>query len=350
MARMGKGSNPADVPAREPSREVNLATGQAGVAIPRKGVYDPRSMQTSNGRPFQIDEQRHGLRELSDEELAAALNPAGISEPPTILDDLPMNEPLPAPTTVGEIQRGASPPDPETAQRLLELQSRVEELVASYQAERERNDDLRFQMEAFGNGARVAAPTQVPTQAPNGVSLDTPATLGDFYKFAENMIKILPAHSIRAQWDISSDEEMNVYREYPQAQTLDEPYRTQFVQRAVQRTRERAARAKEGTKPAATTQAVSRVSSPIAQRTVASTVPLVESGSAAAAGVAEPQNRNLLSEAIQQYKQAQTIRNPRERNEALRTAADRIAKLQGMDNRGDFGRGGFVQQTRSSSR
>lgn len=326
---------PSKVPAREPQRELNLATGATGVAIPQKSMFDPGNMQTTGGKPMQVDEQRGGLRELTPDEFNSATGETYPKQAEILGGDQS------GPQTVADVQRSPAPPDPELSQRVLEMQNQVNELMQALRDERERSEDLKFQMQAFGGPAAQQAPRQ--QQLPNNIDPAAPATYGDLLTIAQNLFAIVPAQTIRSSWDVTSTEEQAVYQEYPQASTLAEPQRTQFIQKAVSRMRARQAKATPPAQPTASNPP-QQAHTPTLARPVIGTVPLVESG-ATASGISEPQTQNALAEAFRDYQEAQKIRNSKERREAMKASADRIAQLQGYSDRGGFAKGGFVQRS-----
>ncbi len=350
------GARPHNGPSREPTRELNILTGTTGTAVNQKAIFDPATMQTTGGRPMQIDEQRGGLTPIDPEQMKIAINaPVAknipFDQPPqhpgTITHNLinPDNAP-PQPQPIADVQATPPPPDPGLSQQLLEMQAQLEEMRQQLTRAREYNEDLRFQMDAFGNPV-AARPVAPPAQLPQNIDPSAPVTFGDFLVVAQNLFAQVPAQTIRSMWNVTPNEEAAILREYPQAQTLAEPARTQFIQKAVQRARQRAQQGKTQTAPAPSPNPphAQKSQAQAPARAVTGTVPAPESGGQTASGLNEPQQTNALSEAGQRYQAAQKIRNPKERREAMKDSANELARLQGFSDRGAFARGGFVQRS-----
>ena len=235
MAKNTTAPGPAKVAAREPSRELNMATGETGLAIPQKAIFDPATMQTTAGRPMQIDENRGGLRELTAQEFQNAMLPPGA--PPTSVpgavtpSNLPQAEILPPQS--GDLQSTPPPADTGLSQLRLEFEARIAELQEQLQRSRDENEEMRFQTEAFN--AQTASRATAPAQLPQNLDPSAPATYGDIAIIAQSPFSMIPAQTIRSMWNVTPTEETQVLRDYPQAQSLAEPQKTQFIQKAAQR-------------------------------------------------------------------------------------------------------------------
>jgi len=331
--------SPANKPAPEPRRSINLTGREGGLGVATGGVtyWDPRSQQASLGQPMAVSERGEDgvVRQQVMEGQGPAAQRAG---------DMPeMNVQETEPSV--PFQSTPPPPDPELTQRLAALEAQQRELLDELRLRRQDNEDLQFQLEVFSQAARQAQLGPTVPKLPDNLDPSQTATLGDLALVVQNMMAIGPAQSIRATWDVTPSEEQAVYQRWPDAATLQEPARTNFILKAVPQLRKRASAAAAAPQPAAPpassapapTPQPPRATPPTPTRPVTATVPLVESGGPSGQGLQEPQLVNQIAAAYEEYQQALNMKgNGRKRNEAMRAAADKLARLQGLSGRGDL--------------
>lgn len=350
-------------PAPEPKRHMSLGYGvQGGAAV----VTSDGNIRPENTVAY--TEPNGAMRVLSPDEIANVMGGVNVTngDLPDV-DQIQHEEELaaqvaataPEPAPAPAYEATPAPPDPEMAAQLLSLQGTINQLLEEVRSQRSANDELQFQLDAFqryGGNPFGHAPAAAPQGPPPGVDPAATVTYGDLQLVAQKLLEFAPAQALRTIWDVTPEEEARVLGKYPQANSLAEPQRTQFVHKAALRMRASSAPATTPAPvvaapapqaPALPTPPVPRASRPQSPpRPAPKQVPLVET-SGPAPSTAEPQLTNPLREAILEYERARSLRgNAKARSEAMKAAADKIARLQGMRDRGGFINGSFSQRSR----
>ena len=216
------------------------------------------------------------------------------------------NDPTLQDPALKAVKSTTPPANPAQAAELDEYKQKFGELLDSVGKMRRdhdrENQELRLMLEMNQNLGRNPGPTQqgLP-QLPPGTDLNKELTLGDMLQVRKSVVPVMQsgaqAQAIRAAWDVTSEEEAAVLRDYPNLQTTQDPDRSRFVQRAVQLRRQ------------ASEAAVTPTPTPVPivpvpqQRAAAPTVPQPEA--ALQQSVAEPATVSLMEKAQEAYATAQ---------------------------------------------
>lgn len=209
------------------------------------------------------------------------------------------------------------PANPDMASSLAELERSNRELREAFEAQRAESDALRLEMQLQARLGQVQ-PQLEPLNLPKDFDPSQTLTAGQLARFMQQVIPELRgeahAQAIRAAWTVTPEQESEIRTRFPQATSLPEPQRTQFIREAAQRmyrnqTPRNAPAKSEG-------------------RMVERTVPL--ESSAPPQSLSEPRSQDKLEQFRREYLQAQKLKNPKERLAALRDVAMREAKARGL--------------------
>lgn len=246
------------------------------------------------------------------------------------------------------LQVSAPPPDPQAASKIQELEHQNGELIRSIGAMRE---DFTRQLQEMNlrQDLRHVASAQAQPQAmpplPPGIDPEAQMTWGQFVAVANNVFPVMQgnaeAQGIRASWGVSPEEENAVLTAFPEVQSLREPERTRYIQRAAALRRPTAATAPPTLAP--TNAANGRPEGPTRPVT---TVPAADLATAAPT-IGEPSTQDPIMQARMDYERAKssTPRTWGERNHrlaAMKAASQRIEQLQGVTE--EILRGNKMQQ------
>lgn len=251
------------------------------------------------------------------------------------------NAPTTAPTNPYSAS-SAPPAQPDFAAQLLAVQQQNEEILQALRTEQERREEMEFKLE-LANLSRAAA----EVAPPDGLDLTAPATVGDLFKVAQNLHKLVPSWAAQTALDISPAEQQDALASHPEIAGLPEPARTQALVKAVTRLRGKQSKPSAAEAPAAPTSTPRATPVPPQARPAPSVVPLVEAGGPAMPP-GDPQIPNLLNELTREYHAVLNDKRMRwnERKQRLRDVMDRIAQVQGYHSRSAFARGTFTQMSR----
>lgn len=256
-------------------------------------------------------------------------------------------------TPPGTLQSTPPPAAPDLTAQIEELRANYGQAINALGDERKQRTDLeqrlaelQLQMEAMAAAPQTppGAPAPAPGIAPQPGPLppgfteeqlsETP-TYRDLLAFGQQLamhqqqqIEKTQADLIRSTWDITPEEEQQILSRFPTYNQLPELQKVHQIKRAV----DMLLRPKESTSPqpatpaplpaAPTAPATAPAPTPLAN----APVPHVEHGASAAP---DPQPFNAEAEAMAEYVAARRITNPREREQAMTAAAEKLARAKG---------------------
>jgi len=256
------------------------------------------------------------------------LNPRGDTVPPL----LAVEESLP------ESSSGLAAP-PQAAAPLAALppewEAKFNALAEQIRAQKDAEEDLRFQLETLSTVPSYGAPT-IPNLPP-GLDPTQTVTMADMAQILPNVLTV----ALRAGFGNTPDVEAEVLKVYPRLQALPEPQRTEAIQKARQRLQARQPA------PASAQPSPQPPQAPIVVRPAGPTVSAPEAGGGGSAGTTpEPSAVDRLIALRAEYDAALNERDPRLRKAKMKAAANKWAQAHGRKSYGELLQGSYTQ-TRS---